>query len=398
MESQTQDKFELEGREFILLGTAHVSESSIEEVVRVIEEQNPDVIAVELDEKRYQSIEDPDAWKNMDIIKVLKEKQGFLLLANVVLSSYQNKMGGKSGIKPGQEMVAAVNMARELGLEKILVDRPLSITMRRAWAKTPSSERFRLLSYLCSSAFSKVEMSSEDIEKLKETNEMDTMLQELSETFPVAKEVLIDERDRYIASKIWNSNGKKVLAVIGAGHMRGVKDYIKRMADDEMLSDVSEIETVPEKSKASKFAAWFIPALIVGLIAYGFVIGGKEKGAELLSSWVLWNGILAGIGAIIAGAHIVTILVSVLGAPLTSLCPFIGIGFVSGAVQALIKKPTVKDIENLQNDSSSVKGFYRNRILRGLLVFFLSSIGSSIGTFVGGASFVSIFSKIFNGQ
>lgn len=398
MESQTQDKFELEGREFILLGTAHVSESSIEEVVRVIEEQNPDVIAVELDEKRYQSIEDPDAWKNMDIIKVLKEKQGFLLLANVVLSSYQNKMGGKSGIKPGQEMVAAVNMARELGLEKILVDRPLSITMRRAWAKTPSSERFRLLSYLCSSAFSKVEMSSEDIEKLKETNEMDTMLQELSETFPVAKGVLIDERDRYIASKIWNSNGKKVLAVIGAGHMRGVKDYIKRMADDEILSDVKGIETVPEKSKASKFAAWFIPALIVGLIAYGFVIGGKEKGAELLSSWVLWNGILAGIGAIIAGAHIVTILVSVLGAPLTSLCPFIGIGFVSGAVQALIKKPTVKDIENLQNDSSSVKGFYRNRILRVLLVFFLSSIGSSIGTFVGGASFVSIFSKIFNGQ
>ena len=334
----------------------------------------------------------------MDIIKVLKEKQGFLLLANVVLSSYQNKMGGKSGIKPGQEMVAAVNMARELGLEKILVDRPLSITMRRAWAKTPSSERFRLLSYLCSSAFSKVEMSSEDIEKLKETNEMDTMLQELSETFPVAKEVLIDERDRYIASKIWNSNGKKVLAVIGAGHMRGVKDYIKQMADDEILSDVTGIETVPEKSKASKFAAWFIPALIVGLIAYGFVIGGKEKGAELLSSWVLWNGILAGIGAIIAGAHIVTILVSVLGAPLTSLCPFIGIGFVSGAVQALIKKPTVKDIENLQNDSSSVKGFYRNRILRVLLVFFLSSIGSSIGTFVGGASFVAIFSKIFNGQ
>ena len=238
----------------------------------------------------------------------------------------------------------------------------------------------------------------EDIEKLKETNEMDTMLQELSETFPVAKEVLIDERDRYIASKIWNSNGKKVLAVIGAGHMRGVKTYLEQMADDELLSDVTGIETVPEKSKASKFAAWFIPALIVGLIAYGFVLGGKEKGAELLSSWVLWNGILAGIGAIIAGAHIVTILVSVLGAPLTSLCPFIGIGFVSGAVQALIKKPTVKDIENLQNDSSSLKGFYRNRILRVLLVFFLSSIGSSIGTFVGGASFVAIFSRIFNGQ
>lgn len=398
MEVQTQDKFVLDGREFILLGTAHISEASIAEVERVIEEQNPDVIAVELDEKRYESIENPDSWKNMDIIKVLKEKQGFLLLANVVLSGYQKKMGGKSGTKPGQEMVAAVNMAKELGLEKVLVDRPLSITMRRAWAKTPSSEKFRLLSFLCSSAFTNAEMSSEEIEKLKQTSEMDNMLSELSESFPVVKEILIDERDRYIASKIWNSNGNRVFAVIGAGHLRGVKAYLEQMADDDSLSEITEIETVPEKSRKSRIISWLIPALIVGLIVYGFVIGGKEKGAELLSSWVLWNGILAGIGAIIGGAHIVTVLVSILGAPLTSLCPFVGIGFVAGAVQALIKKPTVKDIENLQNDASSIKGFYRNRILRVLLIFFLSSIGSSIGTFVGGASFVAIFSRIFNGQ
>ncbi|WP_407396426.1 TraB/GumN family protein [Treponema sp.] len=398
MDNQTQNKFELNGREFILLGTAHISEASIAEVERVIEEQNPDVIAVELDEKRYESIENPDSWKNMDIIKVLKEKQGFLLLANVVLSGYQKKMGGKSGTKPGQEMVAAVNMAKELGLEKVLVDRPLSITMRRAWAKTPSSEKFRLLSFLCSSAFTNAEMSSEEIEKLKQTSEMDNMLSELSESFPVVKEILIDERDRYIASKIWNSNGNRVFAVIGAGHLRGVKAYLEQMADDDSLSEITEIETVPEKSRKSRIISWLIPALIVGLIVYGFVIGGKEKGAELLSSWVLWNGILAGIGAIIGGAHIVTVLVSILGAPLTSLCPFVGIGFVAGAVQALIKKPTVKDIENLQNDASSIKGFYRNRILRVLLIFFLSSIGSSIGTFVGGASFVAIFSRIFNGQ
>lgn len=167
---------------------------------------------------------------------------------------------------------------------------------------------------------------------------------------------------------------------------------------DEISSDVSDIEEVPAKSKKAKILSWTIPALIVALIAAGFVIGGKEKGAELLSKWVLWNGILAGIGAIIGGAHIITVLVSILGAPLTSLCPFIGIGFVAGAVQSFVKKPTVKDIENLQNDSSSIRGFYRNRVLRILLIFFLSSIGSSIGTFAGGASFVSIFSRIFKGQ
>lgn len=396
MEIQTQEKFELEGKEFILLGTAHVSELSIKEVERVVEEQNPDVIAVELDEKRYESIENPESWKDMDIIKVLKNKQGFLLLANIVLSNYQMKMGSHSGIKPGQEMVAAVNKANELNINKVFLDRPLSITMRRAWAKTSASEKMQLLSFLCSSAFSKVELSNDEVESLKKKSEMDAMLCELSNNFPVAKEVFIDERDRYIASKIWNCSGKRIVAVIGAGHMKGVRKYLEQMAEDDSFVEISDIENVPNKSVASKIVSWIIPILILALIVFGFIYGGKEKGSELLSSWVLWNGLLAGIGAIIGGAHIVTILVSIIGAPFTSLCPFIGIGFVAGIVQAMIKKPTVKDIENLQKDGGSIKGFYRNRIIRVLLVFFLSSLGSSVGTFVGGASFVAIFSKLFN--
>ncbi|MCI5830300.1 MAG: TraB/GumN family protein [Treponema sp.] len=398
MNCQTQEKIEVNGKEFILLGTAHVSEASIKEVEQVIEEQAPDVIAVELDETRYESIVDPESWKDMDIVKVLHEKQGFLLLSNVVLSNYQKKMGSKSSVKPGEEMADALRIAKEKGIEHVLADRSLSVTMRRAWAKTPAAERLRLLSFLCTSAFSDEVMSNEEIENLKQENEMDKMFSEISSVLPVTKKIFIDERDRYIASKIWECKGKKILAVIGVGHMHGVKSYLEKIAEDEISSDVSDIEEVPAKSKKAKILSWTIPALIVALIAAGFVIGGKEKGAELLSKWVLWNGILAGIGAIIGGAHIITVLVSILGAPLTSLCPFIGIGFVAGAVQSFVKKPTVKDIENLQNDSSSIRGFYRNRVLRILLIFFLSSIGSSIGTFAGGASFVSIFSRIFKGQ
>ena len=175
--------------------------------------------------------------------------------------------------------------------------------------------------------------------------------------------------------------------------MPGVSSHLEKIAAGKEIPDVSAIEKVPEKSAGAKVASWIIPILILGLIVTGFVVGGIEKGADLIGSWVWWNGILAAIGAAVAGGHILAILVSAVGAPFTSLCPFIGIGFVSGIVQALVKKPAVEDMENLQADASSVKGFYKNRILRVLLVFFLSSVGSSIGTFVGGATFISIFTR-----
>ena len=222
---------------------------------------------------------------------------------------------------------------------------------------------------------------------------MDTMMQELSSYLPAVKEVLIDERDFYLASKIWSCPQKNILAVLGAGHLPGVSSHLEKIAAGKEIPDVSAIEKVPEKSAGAKVASWIIPILILGLIVTGFVVGGIEKGADLIGSWVWWNGILAAIGAAVAGGHILAILVSAVGAPFTSLCPFIGIGFVSGIVQALVKKPAVEDMENLQADASSVKGFYKNRILRVLLVFFLSSVGSSIGTFVGGATFISIFTR-----
>lgn len=218
-------------------------------------------------------------------------------------------------------------------------------------------------------------------------------MQEISAYLPAVKEVLIDERDFYLASKIWSCPQKNILAVLGAGHLPGVSLHLEKFSSREEVPDTSSIEKVPEKTAGAKAAAWIIPVLILGLIAAGFVVGGIEKGADLVGSWVLWNGILAAAGALAAGGNILAVLASAVGAPFTSLCPFIGIGFISGIVQALVKKPTVADMENLQADASSVKGFYKNRILRVLMVFFLSSIGSSIGTFIGGASFISIFAR-----
>lgn len=394
--ADTQIKLNLGDKEIILVGTAHVSAESIKEVTDTIESEKPEAVAIELDEKRYASLMDPESWKKMDIIKVLKNKQGFLMLANIVLASYQKKMGLETGVKPGDEMLAAINKADEMGIAKYMVDREISVTLRRAWSENSLWGKCKLLAALIATAFDSEEVDASQIEDLKNKSEMDSMMNELADYMPTVKKVLIDERNKYLAANILACKEKKVLAVLGAGHLPGVKEYLEQMASGKETSDCSEISGVPPKTVGAKIAGWIIPVIIVALIALGFVYGGKTKGFSMLSSWVLWNGILAAIGAIIAGAHPVTILVSFIGAPVTSLCPLIGVGIVAGIVQAAIVKPKVSDMENMQLDAGSVKGFYKNRILRVLLVFVFSSLGSSIGTFVAGASFVKTISAFFD--
>lgn len=394
--TQTQKVLEFNGKKITLIGTAHVSAESIAEVTEYIRKNKPDCVAIELDEKRCESIKNPDNWQKLDIIKVLKRKEGFLLLANLVLGAFQKRMGKNVGVKPGDEMLAAMKTANELGIPTEMVDRPIQTTLKRAWAKSSFMGKMKLLSALIASGFSKEQISETEIEDLKKSSEMDSMMKELAEYLPVVKEVLIDERDKFLASHIWDSNGKDIVAVLGAGHLNGVAEYIEKIAKNEESTDTTEINSIPEKKLVSKIAMWIIPVLIVALIAAGFVIGGKEAGSGMTLSWVLWNGALAAFGALIAAAHPVAILVSFVGAPITSLCPFIGVGIVSGIVQAFLCKPQVKDLENIADDAGSIKGFYRNKILRVLLVFLFSSIGSSIGTFVAGADIIATFSRLFN--
>lgn len=393
--NQTQKELDFNGKKITLIGTAHVSQESIKEVTDYITENKPDTVAVELDEKRADSLKNPDTWKQLDIIKVLKKKEGFLLLANIVLSSFQKRMGKKVDVKPGEEMLSAIKTAEQLNIPTVMADRPIQTTLKRAWAKSSGSGKIKLLSALLASGFSKEEVSPQEIENLKTSSEMDSMMKELSEYLPVVKEVLIDERDFYLASKIWNAKGNNIVAIIGAGHLEGVSSYLEKLSKNEKSSDTTEIETIPPKKVSSKILSWVIPALIIILILAGFIFGGKEAGKGMTLSWILWNGGLAAIGAVIALAHPLSILISFIAAPITSLCPFIGVGILSGITQAFICKPQVKDLENISDDASNIKGFYRNKILRILLVFFFSSIGSSIGTFVAGADIIASLSKIF---
>lgn len=392
--SQTQIQLELNGRKITLVGTAHVSKESVEEVKETIKTLQPDCVAVELDEKRADSIQNADRYSQLDLVKVFKRKEGFLLLANLILSSFQKRMGMNVGVKPGDEMLAAMDAARESETPFVLVDRPIQITLKRAWAKNSFWGKCKLLATLISSAFSKEEPDPSEIEKLKERNEMDSMMNELAEYMPVIKEVLIDERDRYLASKIWDAQGSNIVAVLGAGHLPGVQTWLEKLSSKAASSDVSEISIVPKGGNFIKILGWLIPACIVGLIAAGFIYGGVHAGAQMLSTWFLYNAIPAAILTAVACGHPLAILVGFIGAPFTSLCPFIGIGFCTAIVQAIVCKPKVSDMESLQDDVTSLRGFYKNRILRALLVFILSSIGSTIGTFAAGADIIGILSNI----
>lgn len=395
-DTDTQKHLCLAGREFVLVGTAHVSAQSIDEVTASITNEKPDCVAIELDEKRLANLTDPESWRKMDIIKVLKNKQGFLMLANIVLASYQKRMGQDAGVRPGDEMLAAINKAKELNIPQSMVDRPIAVTLRRAWAENSFWGKCKLLSALVASAFSTEEVDAGEIENLKKKSEMDSMMNELSDYMPAVKRVLIDERDRYLACHIWQCTGNKVLAVLGAGHLKGVVAHLEKFASGEEQPVCTDIEDVPPKKTGAKIANWIFPILIVALIAVGFVFGGNKKGWDMLGTWVLWNGTLAALGTLIAGGHPLTILVGFIGAPIASLLPFVGIGLFTGVTQAVICKPKVEDMEKLQADATSLKGFYKNRILRILMIFILSSIGGTVGNIVAGASFVKIISGFFD--
>jgi len=387
----------LGNKEIKLIGTAHVSRESIDEVKKIIYEEKPDIVCVELDEGRYNAITQNDNWEKLNLSKVFKEGKGFLLIANLVLASFQRRLGNELGVKPGEEMKTAVEAAKELGIQHSLCDREVQITLRRAWARCGLWSKSKLLASLLASAFTTEKMSEQEIENLKNKNELDGMMSELAEYLPGVKATLIDERDRYLASKIWLSApgeaSRKITAVVGAGHMQGIKTHLEKLSGGEASADVSELDKVPPPGFFSKIARFIIPAAVVALVAAGFLRAGTSLGLSMMFQWVLWNGSLAALGAIIALAHPLAIIVSFLGAPITSLNPFIGVGILSGLVQVTLRKPRVFDVQEISEASTSLKGVYRNRITRALLVFFLSSLGSSIGTFVSIPAIAGLLAK-----
>ncbi|MCD6586320.1 MAG: TraB/GumN family protein [Desulfobacteraceae bacterium] len=375
-ESETGDKIYIGDKEITLVGTAHVSKESVELVEKVINEEHPETVCVELCPARFQSIKKKDQWLEMDIIKVIKEKKSFLLLSNLMLASFQKRIGNKLGVKPGEEMIRAIDTAESTGAEICLADRDITITLSRTWRSTGVWSKMKLLFQLVLSMGGVEEIDEKDIEEMKQADMLESILSEVEKSHPVLREILIDERDRYLAQKIKTAPGKKIVAVVGAGHVPGIRKYINEDIN------IGALEVLPPKGRFSGVLKWLIPALIICLIIFGFFQGGADAGKDMIVWWVAVNGIFAGIGAIIAFGHPLTILSAIFAAPLTSLNPMIAAGWVSGLVEAVARKPKVRDLESLPDDILSARGFWRNKVTRILLVVVFTNLGSGIGTFV----------------
>lgn len=374
-------RLEYQGKEIILIATAHVSQESVELVKEVIAEEQPDSVCVELDEERYQNIQNPKAWENTDIVKVIKAKKIGFLIANLLLSSYQKKMAKKLNTTVGGEMLQGIESAKEIGADLVLADRNIQTTFLRIWRKLSLWEKAKLVISLFSSFDEDSEISSQDLQELLQEDMLEAVIAGLREEFPQIGEILIHERDQYLASKIKNAPGQKIVAVLGGAHVPGVKEEIYQ------TQDLEKISVVPPKSGFSKIAGWIIPAVITGLIAYAFILNA-QTGLQQLSSWVVWTGALAALFTTLSLGHPLSILTSFVAAPLTTLHPMLACGWFAGLVEATIKKPTVQDVQNIQTDIFSLKGIFTNRFLKTIVIVIMANIGASIGTLIAGTDLV----------
>jgi pheromone shutdown-related protein TraB len=365
-----------EGKEITLVGTAHISQESADLVNRVIEEIKPDTVCVELCQSRYDSLTQKKKWEDTDLLKVIKEKKSFLLLSNLLLASFQRKIGQKLGIRPGEEILQAIRSAEAAGATVYLADRDIRITLSRTWRLMSFWKKVKLLSEVLASVWEVEEITQEQIEEMKKKDVLDALLSEIGEVLPEVRKILIDERDQYLSTKIRHAPGNRIVAVVGAGHVPGILNTWSQEVD------LTSLEQLPPKGKLGKILGWGIPAFIVGLILFGFFYAGMTATAQMVKWWTLTTAVLAAVGAAVAFGHPLTILSAAAAAPFTTLHPLIAAGWVSGLVEAAIAKPKVKDFERLLDDIASVKGFWRNKITRILLVVVFTNIGASLGTFV----------------
>jgi len=372
-----------DGVEYTIIGTAHVSRASAEAVKKMASCGEFDAIAVELCQARYDALTAERKWTDLDLFKIIRQGKAGLVMANLALSAYQRRIAEQFGIEPGAEMRAAAVAAKEHDLPLQLVDRDLATTLKRSYASVPWYKRFYLMAGMAIGMVSSDEIDEESIE---EGDILESTFTEFAEQSPELFEALITERDRYMAARLRQENadavGRRVLVVIGAGHMEGLSSHLEKSAENP-LDERAKLELMPKRSRWPRLIPWAIMVLIIA----GFILGfsrSPELGWQLVFIWVAINGGLAALGALIARAHPLTILSAVVAAPLTSLNPTIAAGMVTALVESWLRKPKVSDLENLRFDITTVKGWFRNPATRILLVFFFSNLGSAIGTWVAG--------------
>jgi len=378
-----------------LLGTAHVSRASADKVSALLRSGDYDAVAVELCPSRYEALMDPDSLARMDLLSVIRQGRVYMVMASLALAAYQQRLADQLGIEPGAEQRAAIALARERNLPVLLVDREIGVTLKRVAANLAWWKRLGLFAGLLATLLTREEIAEEEIERLKEGDVLETTFAELAEDRLDLYAPLIDERDRYMAARLREeiaaTGHENLLAVLGAGHLKGVARYLTEVSEPDPKAEIAELDRLPRPKRWPKILPWTLVALIVSGFVYGFA-QSPELGWQVVLDWVLINGGLSALGAGIAAAHPVTVVTAFLAAPLTSLNPTVGAGMVTGAVELYLRRPRVGDFGKLRKDTAQVRGWWRNRVSRVLLVFLLSTLGSAIGTYAAG---LRIFDRLF---
>ncbi len=369
-----------------LLGTAHVSRASAEKVKELLATDEYDAVAVELCPSRYNALIDPDSLARMDLFRVMREGKVPMVMASLALGAYQQRMAEQFDIEPGAEQREAIHAARQTHRPVLLIDREIGTTLKRVARAVPWWKRFMLFSGLIASVVSNDEVSEEEIERLKEGDILETTFAQFAAEQKDLFGPLIDERDQYMAARLLEEvrrqGHENVLAVVGAGHLKGLQRYLQE-GIDEPSGRITTLDAIPAPAVWPKLIPW----LIVALILVGFAIGfsrSPDLGWQMVVDWVLINGGLSALGTVLAAGHPLSVVTAFLAAPLTSLNPTIGAGMVTAAAEIYLRKPEVGDFSRLRKDTAHWQGWWHNRVARTLLVFFFSTLGSAIGTYVAG--------------
>ncbi len=386
-------ELERDGVHYTLLGTAHVSKASIDAVNAAIDSGRFDAVAVELDEQRHKALTNPDALAQLDLVKVIREKKVAPFAANLALAAYQRRLAEQLGIEPGAELKAAATEAVARGLSMQLIDRDVGITFRRILQGLSWWDRAKLIGSVAAGLFDREDVSEDDIERLKEGDMLESSFGEFARETPTLYASLIDERDQYMAAKLRErgDGAKHVLAVVGAGHLKGMAKYL---AEETRAPEALTAELVQVKQKRNiPWITLTLMALICGGIAWGYFHGGRALGRDLLLQWVAWTGGLAALGALLARGHVLSILAAAIAAPLKPFRPGLPPGMFSALAEVHLRKPAYPDFLALRDDAQTLAGWYRNRVCRVVLVFLLSNLGSMIGVCISGAA---IFGKLMH--
>lgn len=364
-----------------IVPTAHISDKSVENVRQVIYEKKPEIVAIELDIKRYNGLLDEARGikreQKFDLKNMLKDSNLIVMIVSSFLSSMQRRMGAEVGVSPGSEMLEAAKIAQEVNADIALIDRDIQITLKRTINGMSFREKLSfgweiLKSYFVSEE--ETENLKEEIENLKQEDTIVEVMDFFKEASPGGYNALVHERDAYMAYNLKSLEDKNVVAVVGAGHKQGILDYLD---NPDTIPPIESISSVKEsKISIVKILLYLIPVFFVVIFALAFIQGANIQTG--LINYLIFAGGGAFLGSLLSGSKLRSAVVGLLVAPITVIHPLLAAGWFSGIVEGQARKVGWDDLHEL-SEFESFKDLWHNKLFRVILVVIGTNLGCTVG-------------------